>query len=70
MYGSSIASLYLNVQFSLSARLFLLTLSSLCMDMQILVLLVIEHTNNMPILFHTYMHPHYPFSSSHTVLSR
>jgi hypothetical protein len=40
------------------------------MDMQVLVPLVNEHTNNMPILFYTYMLPFCPFSSSHTVLSR
>jgi hypothetical protein len=47
-----------------------LTLCFLHMDIEVLVPLVIEDTNNMPILFHTYMHPHCPFSSSHTVLSR
>ena len=32
--------------------------------------LVNVHTNNMLILFHTYMHPYCPFSSLHTILSR
>jgi hypothetical protein len=36
------------------------------MDLNVLVSVVIEHTNNMPMFFYTYLHPHFLY----TVLSR